>query len=72
MQMVLSNDGKEEPGDQAGKLPRVRLAGELIDGRRRAGESLKLSEIAARYPLDEDSVLNVFRELQPLGMVSLF
>jgi DNA-binding GntR family transcriptional regulator len=57
--------------EQPSKLARVRLAGELSNGRCRTGQSLKLSEIGARYQLDEDSVLKVFREFQTLGMVSL-
>jgi DNA-binding GntR family transcriptional regulator len=47
------------------------LTGELFDGRRRAGDSVKLSEIAAQYQLNEDCVWNIFREFQTLGMVPL-
>jgi serine phosphatase RsbU (regulator of sigma subunit) len=68
--MVLLNRGKEA-NDDAGKLARIRLAGELFNGRRRTGESVRLAEIATQYQLDEDSVLKVFAEFQTLGMVSL-
>ena len=57
--------------DQGGKLSRVRLAGEIFNGRYRAGQSVKLSEVAAQYHLDEDSVLKTFSEFQTLGMVTL-
>ena len=57
--------------DQGGELARVRLAGEIFNGRYRPGQSLKLSEIAAQYDLDEDSVLKTFAEFQTLGMVTL-
>ena len=57
--------------EQSCKFDRIRLTGELFDGRRPAGESVKLSEIAAQYQLNEDCVLNIFREFQTLGMVSL-
>jgi DNA-binding GntR family transcriptional regulator len=57
--------------EQSCKFERIRLSGELFDGRGRAGESVKLSEIAAQYQLNEDCVLNFFREFQTLGMVSL-
>jgi len=36
----------------AATLARVRLAGELSNGRCRTGESVKLSEIASQYQLD--------------------
>src|ERR1700719_4872474 len=73
--MVLANHGEvgTDAGrnEQAGKLARVRLAGELFNGRCRTGESVKVSEIATRYQLDEESVLKVLREFQTLGMVTL-
>jgi DNA-binding GntR family transcriptional regulator len=56
---------------QADKLARVRLAGELFSGRYRIGKSMKLSEFAARYNLDQDSVLKVLRDFQTLGMVTI-
>ena len=77
VQMVLVNHGEmgidagAACNDQAGKLARVRLAGELFNGRCRTGESVKVSEIAAKYQLNEDSVLNVLKEFQTLGMVTL-
>jgi len=75
--MVLLNRGekKAEAGaarnDPAGKLARVRLAGELSKDRCRTGESVKLSEIAAKFQLDQDSVSKIFAEFQTLGMVTL-
>jgi serine phosphatase RsbU (regulator of sigma subunit) len=57
----------EQPGESA----RVRLAGELFSGHYLAGESVRLSEIAAQYQLDKDTVLEVFREFQILGLVTL-
>jgi serine phosphatase RsbU (regulator of sigma subunit) len=56
---------------QADKLARVRLAGELFSGRYRIGKSMKLSEFAARYNLDQDSALKVLRDFQTLGMVTI-
>ena len=55
----------------AGKFARVRLAGELSNGRCRTGEPVRLSEIAAKFQLDQDSVLKIFAEFQALGMVTL-
>jgi len=69
--MVLSNHGKKKTNEQAGKLARIRLAGELFNGCCRTGESMRLAEIAAQHQLDEDSVLKVFAEFQTLGMVTL-
>jgi serine phosphatase RsbU (regulator of sigma subunit) len=63
--------GTASRNDQGGKLARVRLAGEISNGRYRSGESLRLSEIAARYHLDSDTVSNMFAEFQTLGMVTL-
>jgi len=51
------------------KLAQVRLAKELFSGHRRPGESVKLSEFATQYQLDEASVLAIFREFQTLGIV---
>ena len=45
------------------KLARVRLAREIFDGRYLPGESVQLSEIAAKYQLDGDSVLTILAEL---------
>ena len=56
---------------QADKLARVRLAGELFSGRVRIGRSVKLSEFAARYHLEQDSVQKVLRDFQTLGMVTI-
>jgi serine phosphatase RsbU (regulator of sigma subunit) len=63
--MVLSNH------DQAGRFARIRLAGELFNGHSRTGESVRLTEVAAQYQLDENAVLKVFAEFQTLGMVTL-
>ena len=67
----LSNHRKEKANDDAGKLARIRLAGELFNCRCRTGESVRLVEIAKLYQLDGDSVLKVFAEFQTLGMVTL-
>jgi len=64
-------DGEEAKNEPAGKSVRVRLAGELSNARSRTGESVKLSEIAAQYQLDEEAVLKIFAEFQTLGMVTL-
>jgi sigma-B regulation protein RsbU (phosphoserine phosphatase) len=63
--MALSNH------DQAHRFARIRLAGELFNGRWRTGESVRLGEIAAQCQLDENSVLKIFAEFQNLGMVTL-
>jgi serine phosphatase RsbU (regulator of sigma subunit) len=75
--MVLSNQGNFERYANAGstkplvRSTRLRLAGQLLNGRGRSGESVKVSEIAAKYQLDEQSVLQILREFQTLGMVTL-
>src|SRR5712671_1110159 len=75
--MVLSHHGEneadaEEPKNRPScKLARVRLAGELSNAHRHTGELVKLSEIAAKYQLNEDAVLKIFAEFQALGMVTL-
>ena len=56
---------------QADKLARVRVAGELFSGRCRIGKSVKLSEFAAKYHLDQDSALKILRDFQTLGMVTI-
>jgi len=68
---VLETDARASSNDQGGKLARVRLAGEIFNGRYRPGQSVKLSEIAAQYHLDENSVLKTFAEFQTLGVVTL-
>lgn len=75
--MVLLNYGEKEAdagavrNGQPGKLRTARLGGELSNGQDRTGESLKLSEIAAQYQLNEDAVLKMFAEFRTLGMVTL-
>jgi serine phosphatase RsbU (regulator of sigma subunit) len=77
MQMVLLKhsekevDGGAARNDPAGNLARVRLAGELCDGHCYTGKSVKLSELAAQFQLDEGFVLKIFAEFQTLGMVTL-
>ena len=77
VQVALLDQGKNGASgsvvckEQATTLLRLRVAGELFDGRCRPGESVQLSEIASKQLLDEQSVLNIFRELQTFGMVSL-
>jgi serine phosphatase RsbU (regulator of sigma subunit)/DNA-binding GntR family transcriptional regulator len=75
--MFLLHHGENEASawaarnDPAGKFARVRLAGELSNGHCRAGSPVRLSEIAAKFQLDQDSVLKIFAEFQALGMVTL-
>ena len=75
--MVLSNHGNFERYANEGstkplaRSTRLRLAGQLLNGRGRSGESVKVSEIAARYQLDEQSVVQILRDFQSLGMVTL-
>ena len=57
--------------EQPCKLGRARLVRELFNGGCGVDEWVKLSEIAAQYQLDEDSVLETLTEFQKLGMVSL-
>lgn len=64
-------DARPARNEQPGKSARVRLARELFSGQCLAGESVKLSKIATQFQLDEESVLNVLREFQTLGMVTL-
>jgi DNA-binding GntR family transcriptional regulator len=65
---VVSEEVEDRP---AGKSARVQLAGEISSTHYRTGGSVKLSEIAARYHLDEDAVLKILAEFQALGMVTL-
>lgn len=75
--MGLLDEGKKYPttgssrSRQPNKLARARLAKELFSGRYRPGSLVLLSEIAAEYQMDVDSVLKVFAEFQTLGMVTL-
>jgi len=75
--MVLQNHGEKDTDARvskngpATKSVRVRLAEELSNARCRIGESVKLSEIAAKCQLDDDAVLKIFEEFQTLGMVTL-
>ena len=50
---------------------RVRLTRELFCGRYRPGQRVRLREIAAKYGLDNDAVLKLFKEFQSLGLVTL-
>ena len=56
---------------QPGNLARLRLAAQLFNGHGHSGESVRVSEIAAKCQLDEESILRVLREFQTLGMVTL-
>jgi DNA-binding GntR family transcriptional regulator len=75
--MVVLNHGDTGENSSARRIEqpaqsaRVRLAAHLFNGHARSGESVKVSEIAATYRLDEDSVLKVLKEFQTLGMVTL-
>ncbi len=67
------NTGNNSSGgsEQSGKLAWFRLAGQLSNGRARSGESVKVSEIAEKYKMDEGSVLKILKEFQVLGMATL-
>jgi serine phosphatase RsbU (regulator of sigma subunit) len=74
--VLLKRNDKGKPAgairhEQGGKLKRIRLAGELFNGGYRAGESVKLSAIAERYELDQESTGKILREFETLGMVTL-
>src|ERR1700730_7904904 len=47
------------------------LTRELFCGRYRPGQRVRLREIAAKYGLDNDAVLKLFKEFQSLGLVTL-
>ncbi len=50
---------------------RARLARELLGGRYRPEQRVRLQEIAVKYGLETETVLKVFSEFQALGMVTL-
>jgi hypothetical protein len=62
--MVLLNHGEmgansdANRDEQPGRLAWIRLAGQLFNSRSRSGESVKVSEIAAKYQMDEECVLS--------------
>ena len=62
--MVGANGDLNEVG-------RVRLTRELFCERHRPGQRVRLREIAAKYGLDNDAVLKLFREFESLGLVTL-
>jgi serine phosphatase RsbU (regulator of sigma subunit) len=75
--MVLLNDATKKSaakfssnGNSTG-LGRARLERDLFAGRYRPGQSVQLREIAAKYELDEQSVLKAFAEFQAVGMAKL-
>ena len=53
------------------ELGRVRLTSDLFCGHYRPGQRVRLSEIAAKYGLDNDAVLKLFTEFQSLGLITL-
>jgi DNA-binding GntR family transcriptional regulator len=75
--MFLLHHGENEAdagaarNDPSGKFARARLAGELSNGRWRTGSPVRLSEIGAKFQLDQDSVSKIFAEFQALGVVTL-
>lgn len=75
--MIPLNRGKSEADAEEGKnglarkSVRVRLAGEISNAHCRAGQSVKLTQIAAKYQLNEEAVSRIFAEFQALGMVIL-
>jgi serine phosphatase RsbU (regulator of sigma subunit) len=56
---------------QLNELGRVRLARELFCDGYRPGRRVRLREVAAKYGLDNAAILNIFREFQSLGLVTL-
>jgi serine phosphatase RsbU (regulator of sigma subunit) len=52
-------------------LGRVRLARELFCAGYRPGQSVRLREVAAKYGMDDESVLKIFREFQSLGFLTI-
>jgi serine phosphatase RsbU (regulator of sigma subunit) len=56
---------------QLNELGRMRLARELFCNGYRPGNRVRLKEVAAKYELGDDPVLQSFRELQALGFVTL-
>jgi serine phosphatase RsbU (regulator of sigma subunit) len=75
--MILSNRKVRKSISMVGtngylnELGRVRLTRELFCGRYRPGQRVRLREIAAKYGLDNDTVLKLFTEFQSLGLVTL-
>jgi serine phosphatase RsbU (regulator of sigma subunit) len=53
------------------EVGRVRLTRELFCEQYRPGQRVRLKEIAAKYGLDNDAVLKLFREFQSLGLITL-
>lgn len=66
--MILLN---RDTNGNLNEVRRVRLARELFCERYRPGQRVRLSEIAAKYGLDNDAVLKLFTEFQSLGLVTL-
>jgi DNA-binding GntR family transcriptional regulator len=64
---TTGSSGKGQPN----KLPWARLARELFSGRYLSEESVQLTDVAAEYQLDLDSILRVFADFQTIGMVTL-
>jgi len=75
--MVVLNRSDFEWNTDAGgheqpvRLARLRLAGQFLNGHGRPGAAVKVSEIAAKQQLDEESVLKLLREFETFGMVTL-
>jgi serine phosphatase RsbU (regulator of sigma subunit) len=75
--VVLLKDGDRKAVVRVadkGNLPglgRNRLARELLNGRFRPGQCLRLDEISAEFRMDKESVLKAFGEFQALGMITL-
>ena len=53
------------------ELGRIRLARELFCAGYRPGQSVRLREVAAKYGLDDESALKIFREFQSLGLLTI-
>lgn len=65
---VVSMVGTNGDLNQVG---RVRLTRELFCGLYRPGQRVRLREVAAKYGLDNDAVLQLFTEFQSLGLITL-
>jgi serine phosphatase RsbU (regulator of sigma subunit) len=62
--LVSANGDLNEAG-------RVRLTRELFCERHHPGQRVRLKDIAAKYGLDNQAVLKLFKEFQSLGLVTL-
>jgi serine phosphatase RsbU (regulator of sigma subunit) len=59
------------PDGQLNELGRIRLARELFCNGYRPDDRVRLKELAAKYELGNQPVLEIFQELQSLGLLTL-